>query len=133
MRVVRFCSLAVLTAVSTLCACLTPAHSDGAGAGPPITTLNGNGSVDEAWLTGANPGDRITLAQHDAAVPVPGNPGTADALGSLIVRNLRPGHGYSWHDDTTGQRTRPFPVRAPGDDPPANVLSVHAASRCTRG
>ena len=121
MRVVRFCSLAVLTAVSTLCACLTPAHTDGAGAAPPSTTLNGNGSVDEAWLTGANPGDRITLAQHDAAVPVPGNPGTADALGSLIVRNLRPGHGYSWHDDTTGQRTRPFPVRAPGDDPPANV------------
>jgi len=119
----RFCSLAVLMAVSTLYAGLVPALTDGAGAGAalPSTTLHGNGSVDEAWLTGANPGDRITLVQHYAAVPVTGNPGTADALGSLIIRNLQPGHDYSWRDDTTGQHTLPFAVLAPGDNPPANV------------
>ena len=122
MRVVmRFCSLAVLAAVSTLSVGLTPTLTDGAGAAPPSTTLKGNGSVDEAWLTGAHPGDRITLLQHHKAVAVPGNPGTADALGSLIVRNLQPGHDYSWLDDTTGLRTLPFAVLAPGDDPPANV------------
>ena len=37
-------------------------------------TLQGNGSVDEAWLTGANPGDQITLMQHGSAVVVSGNP-----------------------------------------------------------
>ncbi len=117
----RFCSLVVLTAVVVLCAGLTPARPAGAGAALPSTTLRGNGSVDEAWVTGANSHDRITLVQHDAAVRVPGNPGTADALGSLIVRNVQPGHGYSWHDDTTGHRTLPFSVLAPRHNPGANV------------
>ncbi len=108
-------------AVSTLGAALVPALTDGAGAVSPSTTLHGNGSVDEAWLTGANPGDRITLVQNYAAVHVTGNPGTADSLGSLIIRNLQPGHDYSWRDDTTGQQTLPFAVLAPGDNPPSNA------------
>jgi len=116
----RFCSLAVLMAMSTLYAGLVPALSGDAGAATPGTTLHGNGSVDEAWLTGANPSDRITLVQNYGAVRVTGNPGTADSLGSLIIRNLRPGHDYSWRDDTTGQQTPTFSVLAPGDNPPTN-------------
>jgi uncharacterized protein len=116
----RFSSLAVLMAMSTLFAGLVPALSAGAGATAPSTTLHGNGSVDEAWLTGANPGDQITLIQNYAAVHVTGNPGTADSLGSLIIRNLQPGHGYYWRDDTTGQQTAPFPVLAPGANPATN-------------
>ncbi len=108
-------------AVSTLGAALVPALTDGAGAVSPSTTLHGNGSVDEAWLTGANPGDRITLVQNYAAVHVTGNPGTADSLGSLIIRNLQPGHDYSWRDDTTRQRTGPFAVLAPGANPATNA------------
>jgi uncharacterized protein len=80
-------------------------------------TLEGNGSVDEAWLTGANPGDQITLVQHGSAVVVAGNPGTADSLGSLIVRNLTPGPDYSWEDTTTDQQTTSFQVLAPGQNP----------------
>ncbi len=80
--------------------------------------LRGNGSVDEAWLTGAGPGDLITLLRHGVAVPGTANPQTADPLGSLIVRNLRPGTGYAWRDDTTGQHTQSFAVLAPGANPP---------------
>jgi predicted acyl esterase len=81
------------------------------------TTLQGNGSVEEAWLTGAHPGDPITLLRYGNPVSNPANPGTADSLGSLIVRDLNPGLGYSWRDDSTGRRTPAFGVLAPGHDP----------------
>ena len=131
--VMRFCQVAVLTAVSTLCAGLLPAATGRAVAASPSTTLHGDGSVEEAWLTGANPSDRITLIRHGAAVPVPGNPGTADALGSLIVRNLKPGHGYSWHDDTTGQRTLALRRPGPRRQPAGQRSAVHRPTACTKG
>jgi predicted acyl esterase len=77
--------------------------------------LHALGSVDEAWLTGAGPGDPVTLERNGAAVS--GTPARADALGSLIVRNLTPGSGYAWHDATRGQTTPTFAVLAPGADP----------------
>jgi predicted acyl esterase len=76
--------------------------------------------VDEAWLTGAGPGDLITLLRHGSPDPGTTKPERADALGSLIVRNLHPGTGYSWRDDVTGQRSGMFTVLAPGADPPTN-------------
>ncbi len=79
--------------------------------------LRGNGSVDEAWLTAAGPGDHITLLERGAAVTQAGSSSTADSLGSLIVRNLTPGSDYQWDDETTGQTTRPFSVLAPGQNP----------------
>ena len=81
------------------------------------TTMQGSGSVEEAWLTGAQPGDRITLLRDGDAVSNPANPGTADSLGSRIVRDLDPGPGYWWRDDSTGRRTPAFAVLAPGDNP----------------
>ena len=85
--------------------------------------LQGGGSVDEAWLTGASPGDSITLLQNGSPVSNVDNPGTADALGSLIIRNLTPGSGYQW-EDTTAIQTIPalpgFDVLAPGANPAAN-------------
>ena len=83
-------------------------------------TLTGNGSIDEAWLTGANPGDQVTLMRDGSVVTVSGNPGHADTLGSLIIRNLTPGPGYSWMDTTTGQPTQSFEVLAPGQNPAPN-------------
>jgi predicted acyl esterase len=85
------------------------------------TGLRGNGSVDEAWLTGAVPGDHITLVQNGSPVSNPANPGTADSLGSLIIRNLTPGTGYRWLDRTTGRRTPQFTVLAPGQNPPTDA------------
>ena len=84
---------------------------------PSPVTLKGNGSVDEAWLTGAHPGDRISLLQNGSLVRNAANPGYADSLGSLIIRNLKPGPGYSWRDVFTGRVTSNFAVLAPGNDP----------------
>jgi uncharacterized protein len=82
------------------------------------SSLSGSGSIDEAWLTGAQPGDRITLLRDGKAVANPENPGKADRLGSRIVRNLTPGTGYAWHDDATHGDTPTFSVLAPGANPP---------------
>ena len=83
----------------------------------PDSSLRGNGSIDEAWMTGAQPGDRITLLRDGTAVANPDNPGEADRMGSRIVRNLTPGKGYAWHDDATGQDTHTFSVLSPGANP----------------
>ena len=79
--------------------------------------LRAGGSVDEAWLTGAGPGDSVTLLHDGTPVANPANPATADQLGSLIVRDLAPGAGYSWSDTTAGTASTPFAVLAPGADP----------------
>ncbi|HVC67464.1 MAG TPA: CocE/NonD family hydrolase [Acidimicrobiales bacterium] len=97
-----------------LVATASPSTSTSATPGSP---LRGGGSVDEAWLTGAGPGDSATLLHDGAPVHDAGNPGRTDQLGSLIVRDLTPGAGYSWHDTTTGARSRTFAVQAPGADP----------------
>ncbi len=111
----------VLVATAAICVAIGPLPAGGAGAAstasPLSTTLHGRGSVDEAWLTGANPGDQIVLRQHGATVSNPANPGRADSLGTLIIRDLTPGSGYGWFDTTTGQRSSRFPVLAPGDNP----------------
>ena len=111
---------------AALCLALSPAvagaSATGGGTGAPGTTVSlaGNGSVDEAWLTGGSPGDQVTLVRDGSVVAVSGNPGHADPLGSLIIRDLTPGPGYSWMDTTTGQTTNSFQVLAPGQNPAPN-------------
>lgn len=75
--------------------------------------------MGEAWLTGAAPGDSITLLRDGLPVRSPNNPGTADSLGSLIIRDVAANAGYSWLDTTSGQRTAAFAVTAPGTNPRA--------------
>jgi uncharacterized protein len=79
--------------------------------------LQSNGSVDEAWMTGATPGDSITLRRNGTPVVNPANPGRADSLGTLIIRDLTPGSGYSWDDTTSRTISAPFSVLAPGRNP----------------
>ncbi len=112
---------AVLLACAALCLGLTALMPGNVAATTTGTvgarSLHSGGSVDEAWLTGASPGDRITLLHYDAVVSNSANPGTADPLGALIVRDLSPGAGYSWRDDTTHRQTRDFTVLAPYVNP----------------
>jgi uncharacterized protein len=108
--------MAALAFVAAVCGGVGSASAL-ATASAQAVTLHGDGSIDEAWLTGAHPGDRITLMRLGQAVAAPANPGVADSLGSLIIRNLRPGRGYSWLDDSSGRRTPPFAVLAPGQNP----------------
>ena len=90
---------------------------EGSAGATHVSAFQGDGSVDEAWLTGAAPGDRVTLLHNGVPVLNPANPGTADSLGSLIIRNLKPASGYSWDDSNSGQRSALFAVLAPGRDP----------------
>ena len=83
----------------------------------PAGALHGGGSIDEAWLTGAAPGDSVTLVQNGSPVSNAGNPGTADGLGALIIRDLTAGDGYAWHDTTTDASSATFSVLAPDANP----------------
>ena len=96
---------------------MAPAVVAGAPAASASGGLQGNGSIEEAWLTGATPGDSITLLQDGVPVVNAANPGTADSLGSLIIRDLTPGSGYQWDDTTSSTETASFSVLAPGADP----------------
>ena len=110
---------AVAGVTAAMCVGLVPtlvAVAPPAGATSPSSMQSG-GSVDEAWLTGAGPGDAVTLLQNGFPVLAPGNPATADSLGSLIVRNLTPGSGYAWDDTTSGVTTPTFSVLAPDANP----------------
>jgi len=80
------------------------------------TPLSAGGSVKEAWLTGANPGDAVTLRHSGKVVGT----GVADALGSLIIRNLNSGARYQWSDTTTGQTSGIFSVRSTKVQPSVN-------------
>ncbi len=104
----------------TLAVVLFPVVGGPAPGASAQSVLQGRGSVEEAWMTGATPGDSITLLRHGSPVDVAGNPGTADALGSLIIRNLTPGSGYRWDDTTSETETASFSVLAPGKNPPAD-------------
>ena len=109
-----------------LAAGILPAITAGAPAAHATGSLQGNGSVDEAWLTGATPGDSITLLQGGNPVAVAGNPGTADALGSLIIRNLAAGGGYSWDDTTASATVGPFSV-LPDNSSPAATDALYSS------
>ena len=119
-------------ASAVLCAAVVvtgmPMIATTAGATSP-SPLHANGSINEAWLTGATPGD--SLRQLKDASPVVGATGTADAQGALILRTLTPGTGYSFEDTTTSTTSTTFSVLAPGDNPSVNSTlytdqSLHA-------
>ena len=119
-------------ASAVLCAAVVvtgmPMIATTAGATSP-SPLHANGSINEAWLTGATPGDSLRLLKD--ASPVVGATGTADAQGALILRTLTPGTGYSFEDTTTSTTSTTFSVLAPGDNPSVNSTlytdqSLHA-------
>jgi predicted acyl esterase len=112
---VRACT-PLLMGMLAVVAMLMPLVAAPMRAGASEAALEGHGSIDEAWMTGAAPGDAITLLRHGTKVAS----GTADALGSLILRNLSPGSGYRWEDVTSKERTGTFPVLAPGQNPPVH-------------
>jgi hypothetical protein len=96
------------------------------------STLQGNGSIDEAWLTGTDPGDRITLMQTRVGGAGQRQPGHCRRLGSLIIRNLTPGPATTgWTPLDRSARPRPFTVLAPGQNPP--TLSLYTGPAVAPG
>jgi predicted acyl esterase len=120
-RALAKCGLGVLlvclAAGTALTAGAAAADTADAADAADAATFQGNGSVDEAWMTGAHPGDSVTLLHDGSRVVHAGSPGTADSLGALIIRNLTPGRGYSWQDTTSGDKSLSFSVLAPGANP----------------
>ena len=96
----------------------------GSGSGPQVPAANarakftGHGSIGQAYLLGASPGQGLVRA--DAAGDRAGG-GTADRLGSLIVRNVPPGPGYTFRsiDGSRVAATSPFRVLSTSDTPSA--------------
>jgi predicted acyl esterase len=95
--------------------------ASGAGAGaatvPPATataTFHGRGSIGQAYVARAAPGLALVLA--DASGHPVGH-GTTDALGSLVIRNITPGPGYTFRARVGGTQvaTMPFRVLSPAD------------------
>ena len=112
--------LAALCAVTG--AVVVPAAADAGGTSLPAPTavapFHGHGSIGQAYVAGAAPGMSLVLA--DASDHQVGR-GTTDALGSLVVRNVAPGTGYTFRVTIGGKRaaTAPFRVLAPADTPSA--------------
>ncbi len=73
-----------------------PGGAEDAPTAPEITTdatFEAHGSVEEAYVVGAEPGQELVLADEGGREVATG---TADEAGSLVVRNLEPGDGYTF-------------------------------------
>jgi uncharacterized protein len=66
-----------------------PDRIDLSGAAP--APFDANGSVEQVWLTGAQPGQALKLVARNGKVVATGE---ADAQGSLILRDVEPRRGY---------------------------------------
>jgi predicted acyl esterase len=113
-------------ALLAACSSGAPQASEGPPA-PAVTTrasFSGHGSIDSAYVLGAKPGERLVVA--DSSGQVVGS-GVVDRLGSLVVRGLSPGTGYTFRSaDPVGDRvagTAPFRVLGAGDVPPESFYA----------
>lgn len=86
---------------------------------PEITTqagFEGFGSVEQAYVLGAEAGQELLVVDADGDVA---GSGTANELGSLVVHDLAPGDGYTFRavdgDEVAG--TDELTVLAPDDHP----------------
>jgi len=97
----------VLLALVALVATLLPASSAEAQDPPPIV----KGSVNQVYVTGADPGATLTLRRQGVLVAT----GTADERGAFIF-----GNGYGTADDLPAGTYRVFE----GDGPPSPAVTV---------
>lgn len=86
---------------------------------PEITTqatFTARGSLEQAYVQGAAPGTQIVLADSGGDQVASG---TADSFGSLIVRDLAPGGGYTFRavDGSNVAGSEPFDVMSLSDVP----------------
>jgi predicted acyl esterase len=125
-KVVRvLAAIAALATAADLLSSCSGSHPSAAHAAPAITeraTFSAHGSTGEAYILGAKPGEKLLIA--DGSGQVAGS-GAADSLGSLVVRNLKPGSGYTARSvlgkEVAG--TKPFKVMAEGENPPVPFYS----------
>jgi predicted acyl esterase len=128
----RWVVLSVVIAVTAVTAASSPATPGGAAAGPgrsqpprsaPAGTLRstatGAGSIDQAYLLGGTPGSSAVLVDRFGRQV---GQGTVDAQGSLIIRDVAPGRGYTFRtvQGTAVASTARFRVLSTRDTPRAS-------------
>jgi len=85
------------------------------------TSFAGHGSIGEAYVVGAPPGEHLTLVSGSGATV---GSGVVNSLGGLIIRNLRPGGGFRFEE--TGRNhgaTAAFSVLSTSSVPPPSFYS----------
>jgi hypothetical protein len=87
-----------------------------------LATYTGHGSIDQAYLLGGPPGTTALLV--DGSGHEVGS-GTIDSQGSLIVRDVTPGRGYTFRtvEGTKVASTARFRVLSTHDTPPNSFYS----------
>ncbi len=99
-----------------------------ADSGLPVAPFQARGSIEEAYVTGATPGENLVLVDGSGAQV---GSGVVDSLGSLIVRNLHPGPGFRFEESGPSPRaSAPFSVLSTDSAPPA---SFYAAQQLQAG
>jgi predicted acyl esterase len=117
-------ALGVVFATLTLTTVAGPARAAVTMRPAPSVTASfaGHGSVGQAYVVGVSPGLSVALA--DASGHQVGK-GRTDGLGSLVIRSVSPGSGYTFRVTQDGKEaaTAPFRVLAPTDTPGAAFYS----------
>ncbi len=114
--------LTVAVALATVGPAEAGTAAGGSSTAPAPAGFTGHGSIGQAYVLGAPPGTGLELV--DAAGARVGG-GTADRLGSLIVRDVPPGPGYRFRS-VGGPRptaTAGFRVLSTTDTPPGSLYS----------
>jgi len=111
-------ALCVVLGIATVTAVAVLARAGGTTRPAPAATapFAGHGSIGQAYVVGTTPG--LLLALADASGHQVGR-GRTDGLGSLVIRNVTPGNGYTFRVTEGGKEaaTAPFRVLAPTDTP----------------
>ena len=108
--------LAGVAAVSVFIAAAAPAPAFAAAA------FQGHGSIGEAYVLGAKPGEHLKLVDGSGTKV---GAGVADSLGGLIIRNLNPGRGFRFEETGAGHRgTASFSVLSTKSAPPPSFYSA---------
>ena len=87
--------------------------------GTHLSTATGHGSIDQAYLLGGTPGSSAVLVDRSGRQV---GHGRVDGQGSLIIRDVAPGPGYSFRTVQGAQvaSTARFRVLSTRDTPPAS-------------
>jgi predicted acyl esterase len=83
----------------------------------------GHGSIGQAYVARVTPG--LALVLVDGSGHLVGH-GTTDALGSLVIRAINPGPGYTFRSAVGGSQvaTPPFRVLSPADSAPSSFYAA---------
>jgi predicted acyl esterase len=130
MTMVVTVAAAVLLSTTALGACSSSGShtANSTNVGPPAAAItntapfHASGSIDQAYVIGAKPGDHLVLADTANRVVATG---TADRLGSLVFPNLTPDLGYTVRHPV-GKKvfgTARFTMLAETDVPPQSLYA----------